>query len=509
MRALVLFAATLVASGADLLSWSRERNTVRLRLESGAAEIEWLSTSTFRAARCASAPCTAKTWSNESIDFKIAETPEALQLATRYVRLEVTKAGALLHTTNARGRTLYREISPSRWAVVPGERLFGLGIRPVAALDLRGQLVPASIPLLVSSEGFGLFFTTPERPVLDLAKSNTAEAALTGAVSPVEFFCYYGPSLKEVLEEHLKVREWSDGILPQHVGIMTENTLPEFATPMPGGANLVARIQHAAFSGILAPAVDLSTWSGPEELAVWMPLLVATRADERTERIARSRRRWAPYLWTYLLEARDRGFPVIRPLAMQYYGDRETSAHTADFALGDELIVSPGASARRVYLPMGRWTEWEDDVEYAGKKIVEIGKERPVLFARNGSVVPVGAFGSDAPMELHYFPKLAAEFFLYEPDNGLTSQFHAAPAGDWMRLEIEPKVRRGYEWVAHHMTPVTMVMIGETALRPAASRAALKDLTWFYDSGARRLHVRLPASGTDVVVNVAFESPPW
>jgi len=30
------------------------------------------------------------------------------------------------------------------------------------------------------------------------------------------------------------------------------------------------------------------------------------------------------------------------------------------------------------------------------------------------------------------------------------SQFHAAPAGDFVRVEIESQKRRTYEWVMHH-----------------------------------------------------------
>ena len=40
-------------------------------------------------------------------------------------------------------------------------------------------------------------------------------------------------------------------------------------------------------------------------------------------------------------------------------------------------------------------------------------------------------------MALHYFPKLGGEFFLLEGDIAEYSQVHAAPALDFMRLEIE------------------------------------------------------------------------
>src|SRR5437016_1799982 len=68
------------------------------------------------------------------------------------------------------------------------------------------------------------------------------------------------------------------------------------------------------------------------------------------------------------------------------------------------------------------------------------------VFARNGSIVPLD---SAAGMALHYFPKLGAEFFLIDSEGW--TQVHAAPAGDVMRLQIESKKAREYEWVVHHV----------------------------------------------------------
>ena len=54
-------------------------------------------------------------------------------------------------------------------------------------------------------------------------------------------------------------------------------------------------------------------------------------------------------------------------------------------------------------------------------------------------------------MALHYFPKAGGEFFLLEGDIAEYSQVHAAPALDIIRLEIESKKDRDYQWVVHHV----------------------------------------------------------
>jgi hypothetical protein len=67
---------------------------------------------------------------------------------------------------------------------------------------------------------------------------------------------------------------------------------------------------------------------------------------------------------------------------------------------------------------------------------------------------------------------------------------HAAPSLDWMRLEIESKKPRDYEWIVHH-TP-----------QPKAVDRAAK---WHWDqkTGNLRVTVHAPA-GSDVIVNIRY-----
>jgi hypothetical protein len=118
--------------------------------------------------------------------------------------------------------------------------------------------------------------------------------------------------------------------------------------------------------------------------------------------------------------------------------------------------------------------------------------------ARNGAVLPLAAKSS---MELHYFPSLGGEFFLWESDKRDNSQFHAAPAGDFMRVEIESKVARTYEWVIHHTKRPTNV----EDCAPVRQRSALKPGTWWHDKARNDLHVMVHAeAGTDKIVNISF-----
>ena len=170
--------------------------------------------------------------------------------------------------------------------------------------------------------------------------------------------------------------------------------------------------------------------------------------------------------------------------------------------LGDELLATPiyeATNFRSVYLPMGIWTRLSDNKVFPGKRVItiEAGDGTLPLFSRNGSVLPIGS----NPMTLHYFPRLGGEFFLFENDLEDYSQVHAAPAGDFLRLEIESRKDRNYQWVVHHTDRPRKVEGCSEVQRVNLLRAG----TWFYDARNRNLHVRrLVRAGEDVIVNVSF-----
>lgn len=133
-----------------------------------------------------------------------------------------------------------------------------------------------------------------------------------------------------------------------------------------------------------------------------------------------------------------------------------------------------------------------------------VAGELPV-FSRNGCILPLAAEAAGRPTELHYFPSLAAEFFLYEEDFGDITQVHAAPAGEFMRLESESLKERTYDWVIHHSRPCRKIELGATEFVKAPSRAQLAPGTWFFDEKSGNLHLRVrSAAGGDEIVNISF-----
>lgn len=108
-------------------------------------------------------------------------------------------------------------------------------------------------------------------------------------------------------------------------------------------------------------------------------------------------------------------------------------------------------------------------------------------------------------MELHYFPKLGGEFFLWESELEEVSQFHAAPAADAVRLQIESKVARTYEWVIHHLDRPRQLTDNGAPLRETKDPARRRPGEWFYDAERRNLHVRADVEArSDRIFLVSF-----
>ena len=157
---------------------------------------------------------------------------------------------------------------------------------------------------------------------------------------------------------------------------------------------------------------------------------------------------------------------------------------------------------RQAYLPQGIWTNLETNQVSQGRQTIAVETAVLPVFARNGTIVPLDSPGG---MALHYFPSLGGEFFLIESETGEYTQIHAAPAADAMRLEIEAKKDRDYQWVVHHVEKPTAVGFEDRTYQPAPSPLGLPDGHWFYDAAQKNLQVRVKVkAGEDRIINITW-----
>src|ERR1043166_4047552 len=472
-----------VAEGA-VVSHAWRDGKLTLKLEDGAATMEWLSPVAFRLAR---------SWRGEGDVLprirhertvaELGDSGATFTMRTRYLTVDLDRADLNLRVTAADtpvakvGLLLTAGGGELGLGMAQDEKVFGLMGSDSGRLNLRGERLERRHGLFFTSRGYGIFMRAPERCAFDLA-SGTVQAR---GSQTIEYVFYYGPTPKEIFEQHQTVTGESE---------VTAGAL---------------EMQY--------PALDLGSldWAKgevkqrAEDMSTLLPIVYRSSGEGGIE--AATRYMWKPYLITYLREGYDRGYPLIRPLPMQFSRDANSDRQADVFMLGDEILLAPVLAAggrRRLDLPRGIWTDLRTNAEYRGNRTVEVEAPagRVPMFARNGSIVPLMAKNA---MELHYFPSLAGEFFLWEPDPGENSQFHASPAGEFMRLETETQVRRTYEWVIHHTKAAHEVAEEGTSYKRVDGRTQLRPGTWWHDAALNNLHVMERAdTGADKIVNISF-----
>ncbi len=137
-----------------------------------------------------------------------------------------------------------------------------------------------------------------------------------------------------------------------------------------------------------------------------------------------------PYLWQAAHESAEHGWPMLRPLALEFPDDDLATARDDAFLLGSDLLVVPvfddGGEPvrRRFYVPRGGWTDLVTGDRYEGPALHEefVPLERIPVLVRDGALLPRLVVDEHvrntddllgAPWELHAYGDVstAATFF--------------------------------------------------------------------------------------------------
>ncbi|MBI5669805.1 MAG: DUF4968 domain-containing protein [Chloroflexi bacterium] len=124
------------------------------------------------------------------------------------------------------------------------------------------------------------------------------------------------------------------------------------------------------------------------------------------------RYRLLPYLYSVFAQAREYGWPIVRPLFMAEPDNPDLRAADDCYLLGDALLVAPvvqaGAVRRSVYLPKGNWYDYWTNERLKGGRTIEVPAplERLPLFVRAGAALPLWP-------EMQYANPQAVETLVY------------------------------------------------------------------------------------------------
>src|ERR1041384_1742216 len=100
-----------------------------------------------------------------------------------------------------------------------------------------------------------------------------------------------------------------------------------------------------------------------------------------------------PYIYGQAKDSSARGVPMVRPVFFECPKDPGSWNVDDEYMVGSDLLVAPmfaSGEQRDVYLPPGKWIDYQSGAVYEGEKWREIklGEIPVVLLVRNHSVLP-------------------------------------------------------------------------------------------------------------------------
>jgi alpha-D-xyloside xylohydrolase len=114
-------------------------------------------------------------------------------------------------------------------------------------------------------------------------------------------------------------------------------------------------------------------------------------ADYR--RAAEMKYRLMPYVYAQARDASERGLPMVRALFVEYPDDPGSWLVEDEYLFGADILVAPlletGMTGRPVYLPPGKWIDYQTAKVYAGGwQPIAAGALPVVVLVRDGAVIP-------------------------------------------------------------------------------------------------------------------------
>lgn len=194
-------------------------------------------------------------------------------------------------------------------------------------------------------------------------------------------------------------------------------------TPTP--ENYARWIQFGAFTPIFRVHGELGQKRQP-----WVYGPVAEKAATAAIRL---RYALIPYIYSYEHARRATGVGLVRPLLFDWPEDPNVRNDVDSWLFGDWLLASPvvvqGQTAKDIYLPAGRWTDWFSGKVYDGGRTIRLAIDSKrwsdiPLFVRDGAIIPTRPpedYVGEQPLvqlDVDVFPAARRSTFDYYDDDG-------------------------------------------------------------------------------------------
>lgn len=117
------------------------------------------------------------------------------------------------------------------------------------------------------------------------------------------------------------------------------------------------------------------------------------RVQDVFRKSAEMKYRLMPYVYAQAKECTEKGLPMLRALFVEFPDDPRAWKVDDEYLFGSQILVAPllesGMTGRTVYLPEGKWIDYQTEKVYEGGwHRIEAGSLPIIMLVRDGSVLP-------------------------------------------------------------------------------------------------------------------------
>jgi alpha-D-xyloside xylohydrolase len=155
------------------------------------------------------------------------------------------------------------------------------------------------------------------------------------------------------------------------------------------------------------------------------------------------RYRLMPYIYAQAKASTDQGLPMLRALFIEFPDDPGSWLVDDQYMFGSDMLVAPlmeSGRGRKVYLPPGRWIDYQTGKSYAGGwHFIEKGPVEIIILVKDGVMIPhIGLAQSTMEMDWSNL-----ELMVFSTGNGEVSGLVYLPGDeDLHRIVLSRSGRR-------------------------------------------------------------------
>jgi alpha-D-xyloside xylohydrolase len=228
-----------------------------------------------------------------------------------------------------------------------------------------------------------------------------------------------------------------------------------------------------------------------------VPWKYGDEAVHNYRKYAGLRYRLLPYIYSHAYAATKTGLPLIRAMVLEFQDDPCTYNLQDQYIFGDAFLVAPifrPVSKRTVYLPAGKWYEYETSKEFTGPVTLHVEPPLTVLplYIRENSIIPMGAdmqYVGEKPLNpilLNIWLSSEAKFTLYDDDERAHTEeiveCRASKQGNRITLNVGESGKRFYAKFNKTSRPKQVTLDGKE-IPHRGSREALEkaEKGWYFE----------------------------